>query len=181
VTLSAPFADLPRLECAECAGTCLAESVAVFVKSQVPGALLIGAVLLLLAPACYVGAEPAYVTAQVEPAHVHTYPRTYYEGRPVYLIDGRWYFQERGRWVYYREEPDTLDRERTYIEQAPRAPSRRRYYDHYKSAPRAPQSAPRAPQSAPRAPQPAPRAPQSAPRAPGPSYPQSAPPAHRVY
>jgi hypothetical protein len=98
-----------------------------------PGrALVLGAAVSLAG--CYARArvEPAYVETTYVPAHVHTYPSYYYEGRTVYLIDGRWYYrQPTGRWVYYRQEPPVLYRQRTVIRQAPPArprPSRPTYY-----------------------------------------------------
>lgn len=108
--------------------------------------LVAAAFLMVGAIGCYAYAEPAYVEARAAPVEVYQYPRTYYEGRPVYLVNGRWYFVDRGRWHYYRSEPRPLYRERVYIEQAPAAP-RRRYYEHYE-APR-PSRGPPARQSAP--------------------------------
>lgn len=149
-----------------------------------PIALLLGALTAFGAVGCYAHAEPAYVEARVAPVYVDTYPRTYYEGRTVYLIDGHWYFQDRGRWVYYRREPEPLYRERVYIERAPRAPHRYHYERSYERGavrPREPYySAPPARHSAPPARHSAPR--QSAPpgRHGAPSGRQSAPPAHRT-
>ena len=55
-------------------------------------------------------------------ARVDVYPSYYYEGRTVYLIDGHWYYrQPTGRWVYYREEPPVLYRQRVAVHQAPPA------------------------------------------------------------
>jgi hypothetical protein len=42
------------------------------------------------------------------------YPRTYYHGSYAYLVNGRWYYQTRGRWVVFREEPRELYRYRVY-------------------------------------------------------------------
>jgi len=86
------------------------------------GALALGTALSL--GGCYASAraEPAYVETTYVPARVETYPSYYYEGRTVYLIDGRWYYrQPAGTWVYYREEPPTLYRQRMVIRQAPPA------------------------------------------------------------
>jgi hypothetical protein len=55
-----------------------------------------------------VKADPIYVEVQTAPAHVEAYPHTVYEGRPVYYVDGRWYYQSGPRWAYYREEPRPL-------------------------------------------------------------------------
>ena len=77
---------------------------------------------------CYARArvEPAYVETTYVPAHVELYPSYYYEGRTVYLIDNRWYYrQPTGRWVYYREEPPVLYRQRVTVRQAPPARAQR--------------------------------------------------------
>jgi hypothetical protein len=42
------------------------------------------------------------------------YPRTYYRGSYAYLVNGRWYYQTRGRWVVFREEPHELYSYRVY-------------------------------------------------------------------
>lgn len=42
------------------------------------------------------------------PARIEYYPSTYYRGRPAYLVDGRWYYRNRDRWVVFREEPVEL-------------------------------------------------------------------------
>jgi len=88
------------------------------------------------AAGCYARArvEPAYVETTYVPAHVELYPSYYHEGRTVYLIDGRWYYrQPTGRWVYYRQEPSVLYRQRVTVREAPPArverapaPTRRR-------------------------------------------------------
>jgi hypothetical protein len=57
------------------------------------------------------------------PPDVEAYPRTYYEGHVVYLVNDRWYYPRHGRWVYYRREPAELVRRRPYVQQAP--PARR--------------------------------------------------------
>lgn len=84
---------------------------------------------------CYASAgayaEPAYVEVDTVPTHVEVYPRYYYGGRTVYLVDGRWYYRRGPRWVYYREEPVELHRHRVYVERAPRAPARRHQERHY--------------------------------------------------
>lgn len=88
--------------------------------------LFAGALLLL---GCYAEArtEPAYVDAVYVPPRVDVYPSYYYDGRVVYLVDGRWYFRHpRGHWVYYRREPEPLYRRRIHIQQAPPAAAERR-------------------------------------------------------
>lgn len=95
-------------------------------------ALGVGVALAATLPGCMAHArgEVVYdypvVTVEAAPARVETYPRTYYHGRPAYLVDGRWYYRSGPRWVYFREEPVEL---RDY---------RVRHYDspRYHSAPR---------------------------------------------
>jgi hypothetical protein len=87
---------------------------------------------LPLAPlGCYATAaaetEPVYVETVYVPAHIEVYPRYYYRGRTVYYVDGHWYHRRGSRWVYYRDEPPELYRQRVYVERAPRAPDR---YQH---------------------------------------------------
>jgi len=179
---SAPAArDAVLIEACDCRGC--ARHVACWLEC-VRNLLAAGAIALGTA-SCYAYAEPAYVEARYVPDYVYSYPSVYYEGRPVYLIDGRWYFDRGGRWVYYRDEPDVLYRQRVYIQQAPEA-ERRRYYRPpsvapYTTVPPARQSAPPARQIAPPARQSAPPARQSAPpaRQSAPPARQSAPPAPR--
>ncbi len=61
------------------------------------------------------GVEPMTVTAaEIEvgpPAFALQYgygPQIVYEGHPTYYYDNRWYYQDRGRWRYYRSEPAYL-------------------------------------------------------------------------
>lgn len=61
--------------------------------------------------ACTVHTAPEpYATTVVTSAPVdyESYPSTEYEGRPVYLVDDRWYYQDGPTWVYYRDEPEPL-------------------------------------------------------------------------
>lgn len=97
-------------------------------------ALGVGAVLAAALPACMAHArgELVYdypvVTVETVPARIETYPRTYYHGRPAYLVDGRWYYRSGPRWVYFREEPVELrDYRVRHYHGAPR---------HYDSGPR---------------------------------------------
>lgn len=74
---------------------------------------------------CYAGvdAEPvAYAEAEPMPADITVYPHTEYEGRTVYYYRDRWYYNDAGRWAYYRSEPAPLYRHRTYVQAAPPAP-----------------------------------------------------------
>ena len=77
---------------------------------------------------CYAEAqtEPAYVDATVAPVDVDVAPSYVYEGRTVYYVQNHWYARDRGRWVYYRSEPEPLYRHRTSVQRAPRAPERPR-------------------------------------------------------
>lgn len=95
--------------------------------------------LALAAGGCYATAgaytEAEYVDVEVVPAHVDLYPHYYYEGRTVYLVDGRWYYRRGPRWVYYREEPRALYRHRVHVERAPRAPDRHRSHHRRRAHP----------------------------------------------
>jgi hypothetical protein len=57
-----------------------------------------------------VTAEPAYYPP---PGFVATANPVYYEGRPAYYYNSRWYFRSGGGWGYYRSEPGYLYRNRT--------------------------------------------------------------------
>jgi hypothetical protein len=66
--------------------------------------------------------EPVgYVEVSSAPVDVEVYPHTYYGGRQVYYVRDRWMYRDGGRWLYYRQEPPELYRQRTYIQQAPPA------------------------------------------------------------
>lgn len=56
-------------------------------------------------PSDYVYSTEYVVTV---PPRIEVYPHTYYQGRPAYLVDGRWYYHDRERWVVFREEPASL-------------------------------------------------------------------------
>jgi hypothetical protein len=62
-----------------------------------------------------------YVELSSAPVDVSGYPRRYYDGRTVYLVDDRWMYPDSNRWVYYQQEPPYLTQQRTYIRQAPPA------------------------------------------------------------
>ena len=78
-------------------------------------------------------ADPIYVEVEVAPPEIEAYPRTVYEGQPVYYYDGHWYSRRGPRWVYYREEPRPLvvyresPRYRRHYEAPPRPRLERRY------------------------------------------------------
>lgn len=66
-----------------------------------------------LGAGCTVTTTPAVGYAEVSAAPVGVditaYPYTYYEGRPVYLYNDRWYYRGTGgNWYYYRTEPRYL-------------------------------------------------------------------------
>ena len=86
------------------------------------------AALMALASGCYAdaGVEPEYVEASAAPVDVAVAPHYVYEGRTVYYSNDRWYARDRGRWVYYRREPQPLYRQRTHVQEAPRAREERR-------------------------------------------------------
>ena len=63
----------------------------------------------------------AVVQVDTVPVDVYSYPRAEYRGRPVYLVNGRWYYPQGRRWYYYRTEPTELIRHRRSIQQAPPA------------------------------------------------------------
>jgi hypothetical protein len=112
-------------------------------RSHALAVTLAATALLALGSGCYAeaGAQPAYVEASAPPAELEVAPQTYYEGRTVYYVRDRWYAHDRGRWVYYRSEPQPLVRYRTHVQRAPRAPD---HVDqrHFVARPR--QDAPRA-------------------------------------
>ena len=80
--------------------------------------VLAGAVWVALTPGCYAeaGVQPAYVEASAAPGDMRLAPQTEYEGRTVYYVNNRWYAHDRGRWVYYRNEPQLLFRHRLSAE-----------------------------------------------------------------
>jgi hypothetical protein len=94
----------------------------------------------LAATGCYASAGAStqvdYVEADYVPARVEAYPRYDYAGRPVYLVNGRWYYRRGPGWVYYRHEPPVLYRRRVHVYQAPPAPSRHDARRHYYAHPR---------------------------------------------
>jgi len=95
--------------------------------------LLCCAGALLCGCAATLETEPAYVEVDYVPAQIETYPYVVYEGHPVYYVNDRWYFRHRSGWVYYRDEPEVLHRQRPYVRQAP--PAYREYRRPYYSAP----------------------------------------------
>lgn len=82
-----------------------------------------GSIFGLAAPGCIatVQPDPVYAEATYVPPRIETYPSVVYEGRPVYYVDGYWYVHEGPGWMYYRQEPPELYRQRPYVQQAPPA------------------------------------------------------------
>ena len=66
---------------------------------------LIGLALALGCSGCGAAFYPDAVYVDAVPAHIETYPYTYYDGRLVYFVDGRWYYRSGPSWYYYRSEP----------------------------------------------------------------------------
>src|SRR4051812_15989967 len=100
-------------------------------------AAICGAVLLSAGALAGCSAEVAPGPVAVDAYYGYDYyPHTYYQGRTVYFIDGRWGYPQGDRWNYYRQEPPGLAWHRTYIQQAPPAPRYAPgYYGNYRPAP----------------------------------------------
>lgn len=85
-------------------------------------ALGFGAVLVSAVPGCLAHASGELVyehpAEYVEPPpRVEYYPSVHYRGAPAYLVEGRWYYRTRDRWIVFRDEPSEL---RDYrVRQAP--------------------------------------------------------------
>jgi hypothetical protein len=92
-------------------------------------AVVIGSLASLTGCVATVGPDPDYAVATDVPPNIETYPHTNYEGRDVYLVNDRWYYQGTGNaWVYYRQAPrplverrETVLRQRPYVQAAPPA------------------------------------------------------------
>lgn len=52
------------------------------------------------------------VEADVVPVEIYTYPHVIYAGSDAYLVNDRWYYRSRGRWVVFRREPRELEQYR---------------------------------------------------------------------
>lgn len=89
----------------------------------------------------FVYSDPV-VYVEAAPARIYDSPRTYYRGRPAYLVEGRWYYPADGGWAYFEREPVELRRYRVAHEgryerrhnshrrySEPREGVRRRYYE----------------------------------------------------
>src|SRR6266403_4375161 len=104
---TAPLSVLFGITCAFCTAGCTAE-------------------VRTYRPVVYTEAETDVVYTESAPVNVETYPREYYGGVEVYLVDGRWYRRSGNRWQTYRTEPVELGRRRAVIERRSqrRAPQR---------------------------------------------------------
>jgi hypothetical protein len=60
--------------------------------------------------AAEIDAEPAYYPPS---GYIATASPVYYEGRPAYYYNDRWYFRHGAGWGYYRSEPAYLRQRRT--------------------------------------------------------------------
>jgi hypothetical protein len=67
----------------------------------------VGCVARATTAAAVVVDEPVVEVTTV-PVMIESYPRHYYRGAYVYLVDGRWYYRASGRWVVYSTEPQAL-------------------------------------------------------------------------
>jgi hypothetical protein len=106
--------------------------IATFVSRVALFAIPLGALATASAPrdatAQYIAPPPPqnYIAPPPPPdAYVATAQPEYFEGRPVYLYNGSWYYRdERGGWNYYRNEPPYLRDRRAHWN----APDRRYHY-----------------------------------------------------
>src|SRR5262245_17523061 len=70
-----------------------------------------------MAGGCAIRARPPTVEITSAPVQIRAAPRVIFEGRPVYLFSGRWYYRgDDGNWYVYRTEPPALQRQRTFIQ-----------------------------------------------------------------
>jgi hypothetical protein len=102
-------------------------------SSGVLPAVLVAALSFL--PGCFGTVGSGYVDVAYAPVNYAAYPSYVYDGANVYYIDGRWYRQDRGRWVYYRSEPPGLYRYRTSHAHVFVAPPARRAAPVYRAPP----------------------------------------------
>ncbi len=66
-------------------------------------------------------APPPTVVVAPAPFEVEAHPYVFYEGGPVYWVEGRWYRRWGNGWVYYRSEPPYLAQRRPGVITAPPA------------------------------------------------------------
>ncbi len=75
-------------------------------------AALVSGTMALAGCSAEVVAEPAYYPP---PGYLATVTPVYYEGRPAYYYNDRWYFRSGAGWGYYRNEPAYLYHHRTVV------------------------------------------------------------------
>jgi hypothetical protein len=61
-------------------------------------------------------AEVDVMPVEVVPVNIDSYPRAYYRGSLVFLVDGHWYTRVKGRWGVLRTEPRELTEHRVIHE-----------------------------------------------------------------
>jgi hypothetical protein len=84
--------------------------------------LAIGGCAASVEPEAPVGyTQVTYAPIPVADSTIESYPHTWYENRPVYLVNGRWWYRDGSRWAYYTREPDHLRHTRRYVQEAPPA------------------------------------------------------------
>jgi hypothetical protein len=66
-------------------------------------------------PVITIESEPLVAPVAVVPPDIWAYPRVWYAGTYVYLVNGSWYQPTRSGWMVFRREPVQLSRERTRI------------------------------------------------------------------
>lgn len=69
--------------------------------------------------------DDVLIRASVVPPDIWSYPRVFYGGTYVYLVDGVWYYPTSSGWMVFRREPLELSRERTRIAPREVAPRQR--------------------------------------------------------
>jgi len=84
-------------------------STSTWLKAAALGVMVWGSVAVS-GCAAEVRAEPAYYPP---PGFLATASPVYYEGRPAFYYNERWYFRSGGGWGYYRSEPGYLYNHRT--------------------------------------------------------------------
>lgn len=67
--------------------------------------------------------DDVLIRASVVPRDIWQYPRVFYGGTYVYLVDGTWYYPTSSGWMVFRREPVELSRERTRIAPRERTPA----------------------------------------------------------
>jgi len=67
--------------------------------------------------------DAATVTVHSVPPSIHSYPRVWYHGTYVYLVDSDWYAPRGSTWVRYRHEPVDLVRYRRHYHSRGRFPA----------------------------------------------------------